>query len=70
MESRSVRTTMRDEAHNITYHVIALRILSRIEMYRIISEYRVGQKAPRRRLGEREATIIINALHRDSTRVQ
>ena len=58
---------MRDDAHNITYHVIALRLLSRIEMYRIILEYRVAHKTLRRKSGNREATIVINALNRDLT---
>jgi len=61
---------MRDEAHNVTYHVMALRLLSRIEMYRIVLEYRVGHKTPRLKSGNREATIVINALNRDLARVR
>lgn len=62
MESGNVRTTMRDDAHSVTYHVIAPRVLSRIEMYRIILEYRRSHKTPKRKSNNREATIVIHAL--------
>jgi len=62
VESTSVRSTMRDEAHNVTYHVMASRPLTRTEVYDAIMRFQAQRKSKRRKSPLRDRTITISTI--------
>ena len=69
MKQPDVRSSIRDPGHNVVYHVLAYRPLSREELVRSVRMYHRSQPAVRRRktpLRNAEVTIA-TTLGRDGT---
>jgi hypothetical protein len=57
-----IRSTLRDEEHNMTYHVVAYRKLNELEMIETIKMYLAQPKVLRRKSPERNKTVTTHAL--------
>lgn len=59
MEQPNVRSTIRDEEHNMTYHVMAYRPLTREELIQSVRVYHSQPRFRRRKTPERNKVITI-----------
>ena len=59
MEQPSIRSSIRDEAHNMTYHVMAYRPLTREELVQSVRVYHSQPRFRRRKTPERNKVITI-----------
>ncbi len=62
MEAPNVRTSIRDEKNNVTYHVMAYRKLARAEVVQSVRAFQ-SQPKVRRKKHVKNATITILTLH-------
>jgi hypothetical protein len=62
MKKPDIRSTLRDEEHNMTYHVLAFRKLNELEMVETVKMYLAQPKIRRRRTPERNKTVTTHAL--------
>jgi len=62
MKKPDVRSTLRDEEHNMTYHVVAYRKLNELEMVETVKLYLAQPRILRRKTRERNKTVTTNAL--------
>jgi hypothetical protein len=62
MKNPDIRSTLRDEDHNLTYHVVAYRKLTELEMIETVKLYLAQPKIQRRKTPERNKTITTHAL--------
>ena len=62
MKKPDIRSTLRDEKHNMTYHVVAYRTLSESEMIETVKLYLAQPRILRRKSHERNKTVTTNAL--------
>jgi hypothetical protein len=63
MEAPTVRNTVRDESHNVTYHIMAYRKLTRDEAFLTVRQYLAQPKVRRRKSRERDKVITIVTIH-------
>ncbi len=59
----SVRSTIKDPANNVVYHVMAYRRLSRAELVQSVAMYRAQPSVRRRKRPERDRVITIVTIH-------
>jgi hypothetical protein len=62
MKTPDIRSTLRDEEHNMTYHVVAYRKLNELEMVETVKLYLAQPRILRRKTRERNKTVTTNAL--------
>jgi hypothetical protein len=62
MKKPDIRSTLRDAEHNMTYHVVAYRKLSELEMIETVKLYLAQPKILRRKLPERNKTVSTHSL--------
>jgi hypothetical protein len=62
MKTPDIRSTLYDAEHNMTYHVVAFRKLSELEMVQTVQLYLSQPKILRRRTPERNKTVTTVAL--------
>jgi hypothetical protein len=62
MQGPDVRSTLRDDANNMTYHVIAYRALSREELIRCVGQYHAQPSVRRRKTPLRNKVIEIHTI--------
>jgi hypothetical protein len=62
MKKPDIRSTLRDEEHNMTYHVVAYRKLSELEMIETVKLYLAQPRILRRKTHERNKTVATNSL--------
>jgi hypothetical protein len=63
MQMPDVHSSMKDEANNFVYHVLAFRKLDRLEMLQAISMYRSQPKVRRRRRPPQNGSVTIFTIH-------
>jgi len=59
MQEPNIRSSIRDEEHNMTYHVMAYRKLSREELVWQVRSYHSQPRFRRRKTPERNKVITI-----------
>jgi hypothetical protein len=62
MKKPDIRSTLRDEEHYMTYHVVAYRKLSGLEMIETVKLYLAQPRILRRKTHERNRTVTTNSL--------
>ncbi len=62
MQGPDVRSTLRDDANNMTYHVVAYRALSREELLRCVRHYYAQLSVRRRKSPLRNKVIEIHTI--------
>lgn len=62
MRTPNVRTTLFDEEHNMTYHVMAFRPLSYSELTQSVKMYLSQPKLRKRKTRDRNKTVTIHTL--------
>jgi hypothetical protein len=62
MKKPDIRSTLRDEQHNMTYHVVAFRKLNELEMVETVKLYLAQPRILRRKTPERNKTVTTHAL--------
>ncbi len=62
MNKPGIRSTLRDEEHNMTYHVVAYRKLSELEMIATVKMYLAQPRILRRKIRERNKTVTTLSL--------
>lgn len=63
MQPPDVRTSIKDEENNVTYHVLAYRKLSRAELVQSVRAYHAQPKQRRRKKPLKNAQITIITIH-------
>lgn len=63
MQMPDVKSTIRDEQHNVTYHVLAYRPLSRSELVESVRVYHAQPKVRRRKKPIKDRVITIVTIH-------
>ena len=63
LKAPDVRNTVRDEEHNVTYHIMAYRTLSKEEMILTVRQYLAQPRLRRRKTRERHKVITILTVH-------
>ncbi len=63
MQTPDVRTSMKDEANNFVYHVLAYRKLDHREMLQAIAQYRSQPKVRRRKRPPYDGSVTIITIH-------
>ena len=62
MKKPDIRSTLHDEEHNMTYHVVAYRKLNELEMIETIKMYLAQPRILRRKIRERNMTVTTDSL--------
>jgi hypothetical protein len=62
MKKPDIRSTLHDEEHNMTYHVVAYRKLNHLEMVETVKLYLSQPHILRRKTRERNMTVTTNSL--------
>jgi hypothetical protein len=62
MKKPDVRSTLHDAMYNMTYHVLAYRKLSELEMMEAVKLYLAQPRVLRRKTRERNKTVMTNSL--------
>jgi hypothetical protein len=62
MKKPDIRSTLRNEEHNMTYHVVAYRKLSELEMVETVKLYLAQPRILRRKTHERNKTVTTSSL--------
>jgi hypothetical protein len=62
MKNPDIRSTLRDEEHDMTYHVLAYRKLTELEMIETVKLYLAQPKILRRQTPERNKIVTTHAL--------
>jgi hypothetical protein len=62
MKKPDIRSTLYDVEHNMTYHVLAFRKLTDLEMTQTVQLYLSQPKILRRKMRERNKTVTTRAL--------
>ena len=63
MDGPSIRNTLRIPKHNMTYHVMAYRTLTRKELLESVAQFLAQPKIRRRKTPLRNQTITILTVH-------
>lgn len=63
MQMPAIRSSMKDEANNFVYHVLAYRKLDRREMLQAIAMYRSQPKVRRRNRPPQNGSVTILTIH-------
>ncbi len=69
MKMPDVVTSIRDEANNYTYNVLAYRTLSRQEMLQAISHFKSQPKMRRKKRPLRNGSVTIVTIHGATPRI-
>jgi hypothetical protein len=62
MKKPGIRSTLHDAEHNMTYHVVAYRKLSELEMIETVKLYLAQPRILRRKIRERNMTVTTDSL--------
>jgi len=63
MQMPNVRRSLKDEANNVTYHVLAYRQLSRMEVLQSIAQYKQQSAVRRRKRPLKNGSVTIVTIH-------
>lgn len=62
MKQPDIRSVLYDAEHNMTYHVVAYRQLSELEMVQTVGHYLAQPKILKRKTHERNKTVTTRSL--------